>query len=175
MEYVKIAAIPIFLTLAGVAIVRFRRLSWAGDVGFTLPSVAATVAWSGAFLALMIVQELSATGESPRGTWLENYDATQIAVRILAVGLLYPIVEEFFFRGVFLGVARRRIGTAAAVVVTSVIFGVIHTQYSFPIWAIADALLFALCRVSSGSIYLPMLFHVVGNSYAVWERLQLPS
>jgi membrane protease YdiL (CAAX protease family) len=175
MDYLKIAATPLFLTLAGLAIARFRNLSWTNDIGFKLPSATAALAWSAAFLALMLAQELLSTGESARGTWLGKYDAMQIGVRILAVGLIYPVVEEFFFRGVFLSAARPKIGTAAAVIVTSVIFGLIHTQYSFPVWAIADALLFALCRVSSGSIYLPMLFHVIGNSYAIWERLQLQS
>jgi membrane protease YdiL (CAAX protease family) len=172
MEYLKIAAIPLLLTVVGIAIVRFRKLSWVDDVGFKVPAPVPAAAWAAAFVALALAQEAFAGGESVRGTWLDKYDGTQIAVRIASVGLIYPIVEEFFFRGVFLGAARRKIGTAAAVIVTSVIFGLIHTQYSFPVWIVADGLLFALCRVQTGSVYLPMLFHIAGNSYGVWERLQ---
>ncbi|HEX9933542.1 MAG TPA: CPBP family intramembrane glutamic endopeptidase [Allosphingosinicella sp.] len=172
MEYLKIAATPLLLAIVGLAIVRFRKLSWTDDVGFRAPAAGAAVAWTAAFLALAVAEELFASGESARGTWLGKYDTTQIAVRIVAVGLIYPIVEEFFFRGVFLGAARQKIGTVAAVVVTSVVFGLIHTQYSWPVWIVADGLLFALCRVNTGSIYLPMLFHVLGNGYGVWERLQ---
>jgi membrane protease YdiL (CAAX protease family) len=171
VEYLRIAAIPLFLVLVGLGIVRFRRLSWGTDVGFNWPSPRAAALWIFVFLLWSTCEELLAGGPTARGTWLGKYDATQVAVRIVAVGLIYPIVEEFFFRGVFLGVLKGKFGTFIAVVVPAIIFGMIHTQYDWPIWIIADGLIFGLCRVTTGSVYLPMLLHALGNSYAVWERL----
>lgn len=173
MENLKIVAIPLFLTAAGVAIVRFRKLDLSKDVGFRAPSSAALLLlWVGLFVALAAAQEIFASGPSARGSWAGRYDATQIAVRIAAIGLIYPIVEEFFFRGVFLGVVRRRFGNVAAVLIPAIMFGLIHTQYDWPVWIIADGILFGVARVTTGSVYVPMLLHILGNSYAVWERLQ---
>ena len=173
MEYLTIAAIPLFLTAAGLAIIRFRKLSWRDDVGFRAPSSAAfALLWVALFVLWAGAQEFLGSGPSARGSWAGRYDSTQIAVRIAAIGLVYPIAEEFFFRGVFLGVVRSRFGTAAAVLVPAVIFGLIHTQYDWPVWIVADGLFFGLCRVSTRSVYVPMLLHAMGNSYALWERLQ---
>jgi membrane protease YdiL (CAAX protease family) len=173
MEYLTIAAIPLFLTLTGLAIIRYRKLDWNADVGLRLPSSGGlALLWVALFFVLAAAQESFASDPDPRGSWAWRYDATQIAVRVAAVGLIYPLVEEFFFRGVFLGVVRRRFGTIAAVLVPAIIFGFIHTQYEWPMWIVADGILFGLSRVSTGSVFVPMLLHVLGNSYAVWERLQ---
>lgn len=37
----------------------------------------------------------------------------------------------------------------------------------------ADALIYGWARQSSGSVLLPMLLHVLNNSYAAWERIFL--
>lgn len=173
MEYLKIASIPLFLALVGIAITRFRKLSWSEDVGFKSPSPAAlALLWVVLFVAWAAAQEYFASGPSDRGSWAGRYDASQVAVRIAAIGLIYPVVEEFFFRGVFFGVLRRRFGTAAAVLVPAIIFGLIHTQYDWPLWIVADGILFGVARATTGSLYVPILLHALGNSYALWERLQ---
>ncbi len=87
MEYLKIAAIPLFLTAAGLAIVRFRKLSWDDDVGFRSPSSAAlALLWVALFVIWAAAQEYLAYGSSARGSWAGRYDATQLAVRIAPVG-----------------------------------------------------------------------------------------
>lgn len=55
---------------------------------------------------------------------------TGIWLVLLALGaaLGAPLVEEIFFRGLFLSVTVRNYGKVAAVVITSVIFGLMHTQ-----------------------------------------------
>jgi membrane protease YdiL (CAAX protease family) len=171
-EYALIAATPFFWLAVGLAIVRFRKLDWAEDVGFRLPSLRDLLIWTAAFVAYAAAVEVFGGGESMAGSWKGKYDATGIAVRIAAIALVYPVAEEFFFRGVFIGVARRRIGNALAVIAAAVVFGLIHVQYDWPVWIVADGLFFGLARVMTRSVYVPMLLHVLGNSYAVWERLQ---
>jgi len=125
----------------------------------------------GAFVAFAVVIEMLGTGDSARGSWAGKYGTADLAVRIVAIALLYPLAEEFFFRGVFLGVVRRKFGDLPAIVVPAIIFGVIHVQYGWPLLIVADGLLFGLARVRTGSVYVPMAMHIIGNSYAVWERL----
>jgi membrane protease YdiL (CAAX protease family) len=128
--------------------------------------------WLTAFLVLAVAEEVLGPSSDAWGSWKGKYDSTDLAVRIAAIGLVYPIAEEFFFRGAFLGVVRRRFGAAVAVIVTAIVFALIHVQYDWPIWILVHGLLYAACRISSGSLYLPILLHGLGNSYAIWERLQ---
>ena len=165
------AATPILLIAAGLLIIRFRKLDWGEDVGFQRPSLKLAILWLLAFLMLAAAQQLFAEGDSAAGSWRGKYDAAGIAVRILAVGLIYPVAEEFFFRGVFFGVLSRRLGAAVAILVPAIVFGLIHVQYDGPVWVVADGILFGLARFHTGSVYIPMLLHVLGNGYAVWERL----
>ena len=171
MEYLLILATPLLLTAAGLAIVRFRRLSWVEDIGFRSPAASAVLLWLLAFLVVAGLQEWLSTGPGAAGSWQGRYGPADLAIRILAVALVYPLAEEFFFRGVLLGVVRRRFGAVAAVVASALVFGLIHVQYDWPVWVVIDGLLFGAARVGSGSIYVPMLLHCLGNAYAVWERL----
>lgn len=172
MDYLMIAATPLFLALVGLAIIRFRKLDWTGDVGFRWPNAIHFLVWPLAFIVYAVAVEQLGSGESAWGSWRGKYGAVDVAVRILAIGLVYPIVEEFFFRGVFFGVLRRKLGPVAAIILPAILFGLVHVQYDWPVWIIADGLFFGLARWRSGSVYIPMLLHMMGNAYAVWERLQ---
>jgi uncharacterized protein len=172
MDYLAIALTPLLLAAAGLLIVRFRRLSWRDDVGFKAPRLVDLVFWCAIFVLIAALGELVSEGGAA-GSWRGEYSAADLAIRIVAVAFVYPIAEEFFFRGVFLGVVRRRLGDVAAIVLPAVMFGLIHVQYDWRGMAFValDGLIFGLCRVRTGSVYVPMLLHILGNSYAVWERL----
>jgi hypothetical protein len=172
VDILRIALIPLVLTAAALAIVRFRRLGWRDDVGFKAPRLVDLLFWCALFFLIAAVGELTAQGD-PTGSWRGRYSGADLAIRLIAVPLVYPIAEEFFFRGVFLGVVRRRFGDVAGVVVPALVFGLIHIQYDWRGMAFVflDGLIFGVARVRSGSVFVPMLLHVGGNSYAVWERL----
>ena len=167
---------PLLFATIGFAVIRFRKLSLADDVGFRPFAAKDLLIWGGAFLVLAVAQEVisNAAGlESSAGSWRGKYGEADLAVRILAVGLLYPIAEEFLFRGVILGAFSRKFGPAAAVILSAIAFAVVHVQYDLigMGFILADGLLFGAARVLGRSVYLPMIFHVLGNSYAVWERI----
>ena len=176
LEFVIIFVTPVVLVSVGLVVIRLRRLSWRDDVGFMLPTRDQTLAWGAAFVALAVTAELVgwATGlEGSAGAWRGKYDAAALAVRILAVGVVFPLAEEFLFRGVMLGVLTRRFGAAVGVILSSAAFAAMHVQYEWYgiAFVLVDGLLFAICRLRTGSLYLPMLLHVCGNSYAVLERI----
>ena len=175
MDIAIIFATPVLLLSFGLLLTRLRRLSPVEDLGFRLPAPQAALLWLFGFLLLALAQEWisrAAGMESSAGSWKGKYDAFDLAIRIVAVALVYPVAEEFFFRGALLGTFRQRFGTAGAVIGSSAIFALVHVQYDWRgmTFIAADALFFALCRVRAGSLYLVMLMHVLGNSYAVWER-----
>ncbi len=176
MDIAIIFLMPVLMVGFGLMIVWLRGLSWAEDVGMRLPEPRAGILWLLAFLILAIAMELVGNFYSlddPGGSWRGKYDAANLAIRLLAIPLVYPIAEEFFFRGAFLGLLRRKFGDLVAVLGSSMLFAAAHLQYDWRgmLFVLADGLFFAICRVRTGSLLLVMLMHVWGNSYAAWERL----
>ena len=102
---------------------------------------------------------------------------------LLVIPLGTAVYEEVIFRGVLLGATLRRWGPRAAVIVTSVAFGLWHLPVAasdpatsavsgprafaatFIFTAVAGAV-FAVLRLRSRSIVAPILAHIATNSGA---------
>jgi membrane protease YdiL (CAAX protease family) len=87
-----------------------------------------------------------------------------------------PVFEELFFRGFLLaGFQRTILGTAGAVVVTSLLWAVIHTQYDLYYMAtiFVRGVVLGLARVHSGSLILPIGLHAFVNGLATMQTAYL--
>ncbi len=94
--------------------------------------------------------------------------------RLLAVLLLYPVVEEWLFRGVLQGellrrpgLRRKHLGMSRANLVTSLLFAATHLVYQPPLWALAvvvPSLVFGHFRERYGNLRLPIALHVLFNA-----------
>ncbi|MEF2148404.1 CPBP family intramembrane glutamic endopeptidase [Aquilutibacter rugosus] len=84
----------------------------------------------------------------------------------LAVAVLAPVFEELFFRGfLYKGLANSRLGVNGAIVLTSLLWAVIHLQYDwYPIFMIfVMGVLLGLARHRTGSIGVPIAMHAFNN------------
>jgi membrane protease YdiL (CAAX protease family) len=78
-----------------------------------------------------------------------------------------PLIEELFFRGFFFNHAYRRCPLSVAIVLTSAVFALLHIsphrsgESLFVLFV--NGVIFSLLRVSSGSIYPPMICHILIN------------
>lgn len=107
------------------ALLRWRFSWWDIPIGlgFAAGAILAQVALGWILTSLGVdTSELSNTGMVT--------DQTGIWLVLMAVGAAVgaPIVEEIFFRGLFLSVAVRNYGKAAGVIFVSVVFGLMHMQ-----------------------------------------------
>lgn len=85
----------------------------------------------------------------------------------LLVGLVAPLVEEFFFRGFLFGVLRERIGVAWAALVAGSVFGLIHVAGTpLRTLGILVVLGVGLCILyaRTGSLLPGMALHALHNS-----------
>ena len=88
----------------------------------------------------------------------------QLAVLGLMVVVVAPIVEEVFFRGAVLHALRRCWSVAAAVAVSSVVFGATHFQpLQLPALALAGAV-FAVAVVRTGRLGAAIAVHAGFNA-----------
>jgi membrane protease YdiL (CAAX protease family) len=90
----------------------------------------------------------------------------------LALIMAAPLSEEFFFRGfLFKGIECSKLGPVWAIIITSFLWSILHSQYD--LYGIATifvgGLILGLARLKSGSLYVPLAMHAVFNFIATVE------
>jgi hypothetical protein len=78
-------------------------------------------------------------------------------------GMVGPVAEELFFRGVLYGFLRRW-GLIVALVLSTLIFVLCHPiGHGIPITRLVGGFLFALAYEFGGSLIVPITIHTLGN------------
>ena len=79
-------------------------------------------------------------------------------------GLVSPIAEEVFFRGIIYGFLKRW-GVLVALIGSTVIFVLAHAVISrVPLTQVVGGLVFAVAYEVEGSLMVPITIHVLGNT-----------
>ena len=84
------------------------------------------------------------------------------ALFFLVAGLVSPLAEEIFFRGLLYGIIRRW-GAGLAIVASALLFSVAHTGAGLPVMQFTGGLVFAIALEKSRSLIAPIMIHVLGN------------
>ena len=85
------------------------------------------------------------------------------AVGALLFGLVSPITEEIVFRGVIYNRMRRYCPTAAAIVLSGLLFGVYHGNLVQGLYGGCIGILLAYTYERLHSFFIPCLFHATAN------------
>ncbi len=123
--------------------------------------------WSAGFGAItsIICIGLFAASINPL-TFIRAQIPTQTSDLILFFivgGLLGPVAEELFFRGILYGFLRRW-GVIVALVFSTLIFVLCHpTHQGIPVTRLLGGILFAVAYEISGSLMVPITIHCLGN------------
>ncbi|MBV9549504.1 MAG: CPBP family intramembrane metalloprotease [Alphaproteobacteria bacterium] len=103
-------------------------------------------------------------------TWRE------LPVGILVIGVLAPLSEEAYFRGLVMGWGRRHGGNAVAILVSSLLFGLVHLKWWTPGgltgWLLTAELaamgaVLALVALRTRSLFASAALHAFNNLSAV--------
>ena len=90
-------------------------------------------------------------------------DGNDLVLLFVVGGLLGPVAEELFFRGVLYGFFRRW-GAPAAVLLSSLIFVLSHpTSHGIRLTQAVGGILFAVAYEVERSLLVPITIHVLGN------------
>jgi membrane protease YdiL (CAAX protease family) len=88
-------------------------------------------------------------------------------------GIIAPIAEETFFRGILYGFFRRW-GVSVALVLSTFLFVLPHLRSSgLPITQITGGVLFAAAYEIEGNLIVPIMIHALGNT-AIFSSSLLP-
>ncbi len=84
------------------------------------------------------------------------------SVRILTVGILAPIFEELIFRKVLID-RMVKYGELAAILMSGLMFGLFHGNFSQFFFATGLGLFFAFIYIRTGKVWYTILFHMIIN------------
>jgi membrane protease YdiL (CAAX protease family) len=123
--------------------------------------------WSGVFgiCACLGFAVLYATNINPLKLIKTHVPASTQGIVLFFVvgGLIAPIAEEVFFRGIVYGFLRRW-GVLLALIGTTVIFVLAHAIISrIPLTQIVGGIVFAVAYEVEGNLMVPITIHVLGN------------
>ncbi len=159
-------------TLAVLAVVRFfqKDLACIGlDIPNTLNGLFKGTVWSlitGA-VTLAVFLGLYVSGVNPLKLFRTSLPGSTIQTvsYFIVGGLIAPVAEEVFFRGVLYRFLRPW-GFAFALAVSTAVFASFHVLFSgqtFPVTQIAGGILFAACFENVKSLWAPIVIHSTGN------------
>ena len=108
--------------------------------------------------------------------WLEGtFDYMQSSwTGILLVALVGPVVEELFFRGAIERTLLRKYKPWVAIVVSGLIFGIVHMNPAQVVFASLAGMLLGWLYWRTRSLIPCMVVHVLNNSFSVWSSLAYP-
>ena len=86
---------------------------------------------------------------------------------ILSIGIFGPFIEEFVFRGVLLQSYQRTGRIVGSIVLSSILFGMMHLTINQFAYGAAMGIMFALLVEATGSVLSPFLAHALFNTAEV--------
>ena len=168
------AAMKVGLSFAATAILSVRMARSAKSpawFGLTRPPLLPSLAFLAIYLAWMLGTDalLGWRGPWDLAPW-RSAPLLASALRLLAVCLFGPIVEELLFRGVLFAWLRERLPIAAVILLTSVGWALLHWSYSWAVIGViaVDGVILGLARWRTASVYPPIVMHMLYNLYAIW-------
>jgi len=168
-----IAAISITRSVQTVLLVIVLRLNtgWIELAGLSKQNlgkgIKTGIAWSAVFGCCVIITGLILywTGINPLRLIQINirFKGVDLFLFFLAGGLIAPVSEEIFFRGILYSILKK-FGLVAALVSSTLIFAFFHSNTGvFPVVQIIGGLIFALSFEYSKSLAAPIIIHSLGN------------
>ena len=90
-----------------------------------------------------------------------------IFIRLVVVPAIF---EELFFRKAILNVSKK-FGIGFAIIISSVLFGLIHLNFYQAIGATFAGIIFAIITLKTGSILPSIILHAFANSYSFFTTI----
>lgn len=114
------------------------------------------------FNCLILMTDLAFVSESYVSNSSLFYSAS-FPVQIVCIGIIVPISEELLFRGVIFKRLREVVDFKKAMLLSAIIFGLIHSSFIQMIYAFVLALFLAYVYEKYGSFKAPVLLHISVN------------
>ncbi|MDL2265813.1 CPBP family intramembrane metalloprotease [Parabacteroides sp. OttesenSCG-928-G21] len=95
-------------------------------------------------------------------------------IGILSIAIVGPIAEEFLFRGAIMRALMKQFSPTKAIVISALIFGIIHLNPAQVLFAFLLGLIFGWIYYKTGSLIPVILMHIVNNSFSTFLSVSYP-
>lgn len=96
---------------------------------------------------------------------MQGYEYVLAFISLVVVA---PVAEEVLFRGYLLQKIRKRAPLWVAIFVTSLTFAIVHFAWNVGIDVFVLSVVLCILRVVSGSLWAPILLHMIKNGIAFY-------
>jgi membrane protease YdiL (CAAX protease family) len=169
--------IPVVVLVALLVMGRIRR----ADAGLTLGSPRVTMFWIGAPLLLVaaiaipfvairvLIYRWNGSAPSPLMIEPSPFGHQGFWGNLFHLCVLYPLMEEVLYRGIYVPALEHAIGPKFAVFAMGMTWTMLHWMYGWPMVAAVIVqysllgMVFALAMLKTRSLAAPLTLHAVGN------------
>ena len=158
-------------------VMRSHGLSMSRDLGLDNPGAGVLVAAAAVAVAGLVptslLAELSLRMHPVDPTWVllfqENLPHTPVAyvTAFVAVVVAAPLAEEIIFRGLLHRLASRLWGPIAAIILSSLVFGIIHSEPWFLLGLVGVGVMLAVVYEATRSVTACWVTHAVHNAVSM--------
>lgn len=150
----------------------WKRTQTAQFLGLKKPHWKQVLMWLGIFFLLGVIIELLAHFFPVfRTDFMEQVigSTTNFFWLMVGVGIMAPLFEEFLLRGLLFGSIRHMFDEHVSVALTAGVFALMHMQYdpAVMLLILPMGIVLGYARSRSGSIWVPVILHVVNNMITV--------
>ena len=96
------------------------------------------------------------------------YQLSDFILAFLCLVVLAPVCEEVIFRGWLYGKLRVRLPALPAMIIVSVLFGIMHGQWNVGVTVFAMSMGMCLMRELTGTVWSGVLLHMIKNGLAFY-------
>jgi len=181
-----IYALTIFIVVGVPWLVKKRRTT-KEDVGVqrlpTWKDIVLVPAGAGAYLILTSLISFAATAlltfvdyDQAQDTGFSGLTSQlEFILAFISLVIIAPFAEELLFRGYLFGKLRKHAPVWVAVLITSLLFAIVHFQWNVGIDVFALSIVLCLLRVVSGSLWPSIMLHMLKNGFAFYLLFVNPS
>ncbi|AKL96000.1 ABC-type Na+ efflux pump, permease component [Clostridium aceticum] len=174
IQYVIFAAIPI-------GIIWYLKASQKKSLGLKKPSaekiLGGVFLWVAAF-SLILIYQIIITPYIPQAPTLVELEAQLNALsplsRFFFIAVTPGICEEILFRGFAFRPLEKNFGPKWAILITSVIFAVVHLDFVRLLPTFLLGLVFGYLAYKTGSLYPSIFLHILNNGFAIFTPIDMP-
>lgn len=155
-----------------LAVRLWKRGQTSAFLALRKPAWKQVLLWLGVFVVLGLVIELLAhLSPAFRSDFMEKVigSTTNKLWLLLGVGIVAPLFEEFLIRGLLFGSIRHMFDEHVSVAITAGVFALMHMQYDVVVMMLIlpMGIVLGYSRSRSGSIWVPVLLHMMNNLLTV--------
>ncbi len=160
------------IILPAILFLVFSKSRWSESLRFhkiKISSLLMIVLFT--FLIMPLVTVLNAVSmfftENAVASMQDEFMGVAFPVMLFMIGVFGPFCEEFVFRGVIYGGYVKSGSKLRAILLSALLFGLMHMNFNQAIYAFAIGVLLALLMEATGSLWAPALCHMIFNSEQV--------